>query len=124
MSLDYTLTNLERLKFALNGKQYYDDYTYKVILAENKLDPDETYDNKKDKKSILCTERDIFKSLLNNIDLYRAHTTEFVELGAASTSLLKRLEDLNDEIDLIPDDPEDGNSKSDITYLFHTYKER
>lgn len=118
------MTNLDRLKIELNGKQYYTDEQYSAFLLENNLVASDTYlgTNNTDTEQhiyILHTVKDILETLANNIDYFRNISTEFVNTSAAYKYLKDRIDSLNQRI--MESDNSNAvnlNRRKTITYTF------
>ena len=111
-------TNYDRLLLELNGRMYYDQYTYYRLLNENGLDADATYDKNTDHAQLLETVYSILQTLLSNIDVFRKIETEFVTQGEAATALQNRLKSLRTEIDRVKANM--NYNDSDFTFMYFT----
>lgn len=109
---------LERVKRELAGKQYFDDDTYRMYIEENGLNPNDTYVKDTMQRGMLQAVYDILSSLTGDIDLYRRVDTEFGTTGDAMKHLETRLYNLQKRIFAIPDEPNEDNRKSSISFLF------
>ncbi len=119
------MTNLERLTFELNQKEYFGESTSKVyeqILEENNLDAFEQYTKANDRVNMLETVYAILQALANDIDTFRKIETEFATTSAAYQHLQKRLKDVRDEIDRVKMtthySDESGNTSGLTSYMF------
>lgn len=111
-------TNYDRLLVELNGRLYYDKYTYERFLNENGLDANEDYNKNTDHAQLLETVYAILHTLLSNIDVYRKIETEFVTQGEAANALQSRLKFLRTEIDRVK--AEMNYEDSDFTFMYYT----
>lgn len=111
-------SNYDRLLLELNGRMYYDQYTYYRLLNENGLDADATYDKNTDHAQLLETVYSILQTLLSNIDVFRKIETEFVTQGEAATALQNRLKSLRNEIDRVKANM--NYRDSDFTFMYYT----
>ncbi|CAB1244985.1 conserved protein of unknown function [Ruminococcaceae bacterium BL-6] len=111
-----TITVLDRLKMALNNKEYYPDDTLSIYLSENNLNASDTYTQTM-KKQLFQTVYDVLDSLANNIDLFRSISTEFVTTGQAYKYLQQRLDDIQEKILAIPDST--GETVSQFNFMYH-----
>lgn len=111
-------TNYDRLLVELNGRLYYDKYTYERFLNENGLDASETYDKNTDHAQLLETVYAILHTLLSNIDVYRKIETEFVTQGEAANALQSRLKFLRSEIDRVK--AEMHYEDSNFSFMYYT----
>lgn len=112
------LTNLQRLLLALGNKQYLTEEQYNILLEENGLIPEATYDFSlpQDKYALLKTQLDVLNTLANNIDLFRSVETEFSNTTEAYTALSERITKLQKEIAAMNLYEAPTNQ---ITYLYH-----
>ena len=110
-------TVLQRVKFELGNKQYYSDEEYSLIIYENHLNPEATYNKDTDQRNMLETVYAIMQTLSNDLDLYRKIETEFSTEDQAYKYLQLRLQDIQNRIDSIPD-PETEES-SNVSYMFY-----
>ncbi|MCI8925899.1 MAG: hypothetical protein HFI45_18310 [Lachnospiraceae bacterium] len=109
-------TVLERVKFELGNKPYYSDEEYSLIIYENHLNPEATYNKDTDQRNMLEAVYSIMQTLSNDLDLYRKVETEFSTEDQAYKYLQLRLQDIQNRIDSIPD-PE-AEESSNISYLY------
>lgn len=112
-------TNYNRLLIELNNKQYYNIETYENFLLENGLDAAEQYVKENDELPLLETTHAILSTLLSNLDNYRKIETEFVTTTEASTSLLKRLNQLQKQIDKLKNEKKNDDD-SCVSFPFFT----
>lgn len=126
------MTNLSRLEFELNEKDYFSDKTktqevYMEVLDENNLDPFDIYNKENDQIRMLESVYTILQMLSNNIDMFRRVETEFATTTAAYQYLQKRLKDLRSEIDRLKLETHytdsTGNVSSITSYMFFNGKE-
>lgn len=126
------MTNLFRLEFELNEKDYFSDKTktqevYMEVLDENNLDPFDIYNKENDQIRMLESVYTILQMLSNNIDMFRRVETEFATTTAAYQYLQKRLKDLRSEIDRLKLETHytdsTGNVSSITSYMFFNGKE-
>lgn len=85
-----TKTNLERLKLALNNKEYYTDDEYKLFLEENGLYPEDIYVKDIMEIELLQTVVVVLETLSNDVDLMRK--VDIAELGLSTDEAYKYLE--------------------------------
>ena len=111
-------TNYDLLLLELNGRMYYDQYTYYRLLNENGLDAEATYDKNTDHAQLLETVYCILQTLLSNIDVFRKIETEFVTQGEAASALQNRLKSLRTEIDRVKANM--NYNDSDFTFMYFT----
>jgi hypothetical protein len=111
------MTNLERLKVELSGKEYFSDEVYSMYLEENALNPAENYDKSTNQKELLYTVIDVLESLSNDIDLFRSVKTEFLSTGEAYKYLEKRINDINKRILALPND--EGDTDSNFSNMYY-----
>lgn len=131
--IDFTkvnISNYERLRMELNGKDYFENpkefyksqEVYCSVLEENGLDPYDIYEKSNDRIKLLESVYTILQMLANNIEMYIKVETEFTTTSAAYQYLQKRLKDLRDEIDRVKlvthYEDESGNVSSITSYLF------
>lgn len=126
------MTNLSRLEFELNEKDYFSDKyktqeVYAEVLEENNLDPFDIYNKENDQIKMLESVYTILQMLSNNIDMFRRVETEFATTTAAYQYLQKRLKDLRSEIDRLKLETHytdsTGNVSSITSYMFFNGKE-
>lgn len=110
-------TVLQRVKFELGNKQYYSDEEYSLIIYENHLNPEATYNKDTDQRNMLETVYAIMQTLSNDLDLYRKIETEFSTEDQAYKYLQLRLQDIQNRIDSIPDPEEEETSN--VSYMFY-----
>lgn len=108
---------LERLKFELSNKSYFDDSDYVSILEENGLDSSVLYDKSTMQKKLLFTVVDILEAVSNDVDLMRKVETEFETTDAAFKHIQARIQDIKKRISTIPD-PVDPESNSIFSLMF------
>jgi len=113
------MTNLERVKLELGGKDYFTDDALRALLQENSLDGNVEY-KAEDKKKLLSTVLDVLNALVNNLDVYMRVETEFTNTSVAARNLQDRINILERKINSIPDNPEEGSRKSVFNYMFHS----
>jgi hypothetical protein len=113
------MTNLERVKLELGGKDYFTNDALEVLLTENGLTSSADFEAK-DKKKILATVLDVLNALMNNLDVYMKTETEFSNTSIAANHLQDRINTLERKINIIPDDPNEGSHKSVFNFMFHT----
>ena len=106
-------TVLQRVKFELGNKQYYSDEEYSLIIYENHMNPEATYNKDTDQRNMLETVYAIMQTLCNDLDIFRKIETEFATEDQAYKYLQLRLQDIQNRIDSIPD-PEEEESKRQI----------
>lgn len=135
-STKVNISNYERLRMELNGKDYFENpkeiyksqEIYYAVLEENELDPCDIYEKSNDRINMLESVYSILQMLANNIELYVKVETEFTNTSAAYQYLQKRLKDLRDEIDRVKLDThykdESGNVSSITSYMFFNSRER
>lgn len=109
-------TVLERVKFELGNKPYYSDEEYSLIIYENHLNPEATYNKDTDQRNMLESVYTIMQTLSNDLDLYRKIESEFTTEDQAYKYLQLRLQDIQNRIDSIPD-PE-AEESSNVSYLY------
>lgn len=110
-------TVLERVKFELGYRPYYSDEEYSLIIYENHLNPEATYNKDTDQRNMLESVYAIMQTLANDIDIFRKIETEFSTEDQAYKYLQLRLQDIQNRIDTIPD-PE-VEEQSNVSYLFY-----
>lgn len=112
------MNNLERLKFELSGKEYFDnqDSLLTEILEENGLDATEDYSKDNDRVAMLESVYEVMQALSNNIEMFRKVETEFTTVSAAYQYLQNRLKDIRGEINRVKD--ETGTSDRITGYMF------
>ena len=115
-ALSTGFTVLQRVKFELGNKQYYSDEEYSLIIYENHLNPEATYNKDTDQRNMLETVYAIMQTLSNDLDLYRKIETEFSTEDQAYKYLQLRLHDFQNRIDSIPDPEEES---SNVSYMFY-----
>lgn len=108
---------LDRVKFELGYKEYYSDIEYKLIIMENHLNPDATYNKDTDQRNMLESVYAIMQSLCNDIDIFRKIETEFATEDQAYKYLQLRLQDIQNRIYALPN-PE-AETTSNVSYLFY-----
>lgn len=122
------MTNINRLNYEMNNKDYFDDAEktleiYNEILVENGLDPLDTFSKENDQIAMLESVYTILQMLSNNIELYIKVQTEFATTSAAYQYLQKRLEDIRKEIDRIKLDTHyedaEGNTSSLVSFMYY-----
>lgn len=96
------MTNLERLKLALDNKSYFTDSEYTVLLSESGLTATDTYITT-NKPAILKTQIEIFNMLLSDISKYTSVTTEFTTVTQAYANLKDRINSLTNELNSLSD---------------------
>lgn len=109
-------TVLERVKFELGNKPYYSDEEYSLIIIENHLNPDATYNKDTDQRNMLESVYAIMQTLANDIDIFRKIETEFATEDQAYKYLQLRLQDIQNRIDSLPN-PEES-VESNVSYMF------
>lgn len=109
-------TVLQRVKFELGNKQYYSDEEYSLIIYENHLNPEATYNKDTDQRNMLETVYAILQTLCNDLDVFRRIETEFSTEDQAYKYLHLRLQDIQNRIDSIPD-PE-AEETSNVSYMY------
>lgn len=109
-------TVLQRVKFELGYKQYYSDEEYSLIIYENRLNPEATYNKDTDQRNMLEAVYSILQTLCNDIDIFRKIESEFTTEDQAYKYLQLRLQDIQNRIDSIPD-PE-AEEASNVSYLY------
>lgn len=134
-AIKVNISNYERLRMELNGKDYFENpnefyksqEVYYAVLEENGLDPCDIYEKSNDRINMLESVYSILQMLANNIELYVKVETEFTTTSAAYQYLQKRLKDLRDEIDRVKLDThykdELGNVSSITSYMFFNSRE-
>ena len=130
-AIKVNISNYERLRMELNGKDYFENpnefYKSQEVLEENGLDPCDIYEKSNDRINMLESVYSILQMLANNIELYVKVETEFTTTSAAYQYLQKRLKDLRDEIDRVKLDThykdELGNVSSITSYMFFNSRE-
>lgn len=110
------MTNLERLKLELAHKSYFTDEEYIVLLDENGLVANDTYNKATNQLELLQTVISILQALTNNIDLYRNIETEFTTTSSAYKNINDRIDELNKRIAQMPSYEPTAQT---ITYLFY-----
>lgn len=110
-------TVLQRVKFELGNKQYYSDEEYSLIIYENHLNPEATYNKDTDQRNMLETVYAIMQTLCNDLDIFRKIETEFATEDQAYKYLQLRLQDIQNRIDSIPDPEEEETSN--VSYMFY-----
>jgi hypothetical protein len=111
---------LERLKFELNNRDYFDDNEYIAILAENGLEDENIdYDKATMQKQLLYTVVDILEAVSNDIDTMKRVEVEFETSEAAAKHLRQRIKDIRERIATIPD-PVEPEANSAFSLMFHT----
>ena len=98
---------LNRLKMELSNQQYFSDEQYIQFLTENSLTPTDEYDKSTMQKSLLFTVVDVLEAVTNDIDLMTGISTEFSNIGQAYEFLEAKIQQVKDEIAVIPDENED-----------------
>ena len=109
-------TVLQRVKFELGHKQYYSDEEYSLIIYENHMNPEATYNKDTDQRNMLETVYAILQTLCNDLDVFRRIETEFSTEDQAYKYLHLRLQDIQNRIDSIPD-PE-AEETSNVSYMY------
>ncbi len=109
-------TVLQRVKFELGNKQYYSDEEYSLIIYENHMNPEATYNKDTDQRNMLETVYAILQTLCNDLDVFRRIETEFSTEDQAYKYLHLRLQDIQNRIDSIPD-PE-AEETSNVSYMY------
>ena len=108
------MTNIERLKLELGGRQYLEDEQYFVLLDENGLTAMVEYEAA-NRRALLSTVLDILEILANDIDTFRRTDTEFATTTAAFEALSSRILEIKNKIAAI-----DANTgrKNDSPFTF------
>lgn len=114
MSTGFTV--LERVKFELGNKPYYSDEEYSLIIYENHMNPEATYNKDTDQRNMLEAVYSIMQTLCNDLDVFKKIETEFATEDQAYKYLQLRLQDIQNRIDSIPD-PE-AEESSNVSYLY------
>lgn len=114
MSTGFTV--LQRVKFELGNKPYYSDEEYSLIIYENHLNPEATYNKDTDQRNMLESVYAIMQTLCNDIDIFRKIETEFATEDQAYKYLQLRLQDIQNRIDSLPNQEEEVTSN--VGYLF------
>ncbi len=96
-------TVLQRLKIELNNKEYFDDDTYKILIAENDLLYSTTYDKDSMQRKLLITVKDILEAVSNDVDIMMRVSSEFQNQDSAYRWLKDRIEQLELKIEKTPD---------------------
>lgn len=109
-------TVLQRVKFELGNKPYYSDEEYSLIIIENHLNPEATYNKDSDQRNMLESVYAIMQTLANDIDIFRKIETEFATEDQAYKYLQLRLQDIQNRIDSLPN-PEKV-VESNVGYMF------
>ncbi|MGX8701351.1 hypothetical protein [Caproiciproducens sp.] len=120
-----TFTVLQRLKMELgdsdrytsSDKNYMLDDEYIMRLAENGLADSSIYDYKTMKRQLLQTVSDVLSTFLNNIEIFRSHTSEFETQSEAYDGLQKRLNALDLKIASIPDTTTDSTNTTTSKFM-------
>ncbi len=110
-------TVLERVKFELGNKPYYSDEEYSLIIYENHMNPEATYNKDTDQRNMLEAVYSIMQTLANDIDIFRKIETEFATEDQAYKYLQLRLQDIQNRIDTIPNPEEE--EVSNVSYMFY-----
>lgn len=94
------MTNLERFKMELNGKEYFTDVEYLVFLEENNLLPTNVYSKVDNEIELLETVVCVLQALSNDVDLMRRINTDEIGLTTdeAYKYLAMRIKTLNERI--------------------------
>lgn len=109
-------TVLQRVKFELGNKPYYSDEEYELIIYENHLRPEKTYNKDTDQRNMLESVYAIMQTLANDIDIFRKIETEFATEDQAYKYLQLRLQDIQNRIDSLPNPEEE--IESNVGYMF------
>ena len=92
------MTNLQRLKLALNNKKYFTDEEYTVFLIENDLVATDTY-SKANEINLYKTVLTVLESISNDTDLMRKIDVEGITTtGQASQYLNTRIKEIKNKI--------------------------
>ena len=108
---------LDRLRFELSNKKYFDDVDYISILEENDLDSSVEYIKATMQKQLLYTVVDILEAVSNDVDNMRRIEVEFETTEAAFKYLQARIQDIKKRIATIPD-PVDPEANSMFSLMF------
>lgn len=112
------MTNIERLKLELNGKQYYSDEEYTIFLSENNLIAADSYTVSQHIYILNCV-KNVLETLANNLDYFRNISTEFVNTSSAYEYLKDRIDSINQQILQSADSKNvTFNNRKTITYSF------
>ncbi|MHB8065436.1 MAG: hypothetical protein ACYDG2_22955 [Ruminiclostridium sp.] len=110
-------TTLDRLKFELNNRDYFEDIDYANILDENGLDSTINYDKSTMQKQLLYTVIDILEAVSNDLDTMKKIEVEFETTEGAAKHLKTRIQDIRTRIASIPD-PIDPEANSMFSLMF------
>lgn len=115
-----TKNNLERLKLALNNKEYYTDDEYNLFLEESGLYPEDTYIKDTMEIQLLETVIVVLESLSNDVDMMRKVSSEEIGLTTdeAYKYLASRIKTLNEKILTLKEMNESQEEYSNIRPLF------
>lgn len=111
-----TVKVLDRLKLELNNKDYFEDNEYIIYLNENNLNENDSYNKETMQKNLLLTVVAVLEAVSNDIDKMRKIQTEFETTDGAYTYLSKRIQDLKEKINIIPDTSD--NETNNVSKLF------
>lgn len=117
------MNNLERIKFELSGKEYFDNQDNLLIdiLDENGLDAADEYSKENDRIAMLESVYEVMQALSNNVEMFRKVETEFTTVSAAYQYLQNRLKDIRAEINRIQEENRSNgvdSSGSITSYMF------
>ncbi|MBW9157804.1 hypothetical protein [Clostridium tagluense] len=114
------MTNLERLKMAIDGIDM-EDNKLLIYLEENSLTSTDNYDTKSttNKKQILKTALSILEDISNNPNVMKNYKNDDITISNFAENLTNRIEALEKKIRQIPnDDMISNDSGSSFVYMF------
>ncbi len=115
-----TKNNLERLKLALNNKEYYTDDEYRLFLEESGLYPEDVYIKDTMEIQLLETVIVVLESLSNDVDMMRRVSSDEIGLTTdeAYKYLATRIKTLNEKILTLKEMNESQEEYSNIRPIF------
>ncbi|MCY6372771.1 hypothetical protein [Clostridium ganghwense] len=113
------MTNLERLKMAVEGINLNDE-KLNIYLLENDLKASEAYEasSSTNKKQIYKTALGILEDIANNPQLMKSYKTDDITISQFSENLQNRIAALERKIRMIADDDNVYNDGASFIYMF------
>lgn len=113
------MTNLQRLKMAIEGIDLNDD-KLEIYLQENELESATEYNvgSNLNKKMILKTALSILEEIANNPQLMREYKTDDMTISQFSENLQSRIDSLERKIRLMADDNQVYQDGASFCYMF------
>lgn len=115
------MTNIERLKLAIEGINISDN-NLNIYLLENSLAATDEYkpDSNINKKQIYKTALSILEDIANNPQNMKNYKTDDITISNFSDNIQSRIEQLEKKIRQIPSDDITSQDGSSFVYMFNS----